>query len=80
MMEQNDSTIAIFGGGCFWCTEAIYKSLKGITSVSSGYAGGNKENPSYGEVCSGETGHAEREVSCHYVEDIDGCRAILSVG
>ena len=47
------------GGGCFWCLEAVFKLLKGITSVDSGYSGGEKENPTYDEVCSGLTGHAE---------------------
>ncbi len=50
---------ATFGGGCFWCTEAIFKELKGVVSVTSGYAGGNIINPSYKEVCTGKTGHAE---------------------
>ena len=45
--------------GCFWCTEAIYQQLKGIKKVTSGYAGGTKENPTYEQVCTGETGHAE---------------------
>ncbi len=48
-----------FGGGCFWCTEAVYRELKGVHSVVSGYSGGKKENPTYEEVCSGLTGHAE---------------------
>lgn len=48
-----------FGGGCFWCMEAIFQDLKGVKSVASGYAGGNKPNATYREVCSGETGHAE---------------------
>lgn len=51
--------IAIFGGGCFWCTEAVFKMLKGVVSVTPGYAGGAKPNPTYDDVCSGETGHAE---------------------
>lgn len=51
--------IAIFGGGCFWCTEAVFKMLKGVISVMPGYAGGTKENPTYEEVSSGRTGHAE---------------------
>jgi peptide-methionine (S)-S-oxide reductase len=51
--------IAIFGGGCFWCTEAVFKSLKGVMSVLPGYAGGTKPNPTYDEVCGGLTGHAE---------------------
>ncbi|MEZ4914770.1 MAG: peptide-methionine (S)-S-oxide reductase MsrA [Chitinophagales bacterium] len=51
--------IATLGGGCFWCVEAIYLDLKGVYKVSSGYAGGNIKNPTYREVCSGKTGHAE---------------------
>lgn len=51
--------IAIFGGGCFWCTEAVFKMLKGVISVMPGYAGGAMENPSYEDVSSGATGHAE---------------------
>lgn len=51
--------IAILAGGCFWCTEAVFKRLKGVSSVISGYTGGKTENPSYEEVCLGTTGHAE---------------------
>ena len=51
--------IATLAGGCFWCTEAVFKRLKGVDTVVSGYAGGETENPSYEEVCSGTTGHAE---------------------
>lgn len=50
---------ATLGGGCFWCTEAIFKSLKGVETVESGYSGGKLKNPTYKEVCTGETGHAE---------------------
>lgn len=50
---------AVFGGGCFWCTEAIFQMLKGVSKVESGYAGGKMERPSYEAVSSGETGHAE---------------------
>ena len=49
----------VFGGGCFWCTEAVFLDLKGVTSVLPGYAGGNIPDPSYEQVCSGMTGHAE---------------------
>ena len=51
--------IATLGGGCFWCLEAVYKDLRGVTGVMSGYAGGQVPNPSYKAVCSGTTGHAE---------------------
>ena len=51
--------LAVFGGGCFWCTEAIFKMLKGIKSVTPGYAGGLSENPTYKDVSAGRTGHAE---------------------
>ena len=56
---MENSEIAVFGGGCFWCTEAVFSSLKGVNSVMPGYAGGHTTNPSYREVCSETTGHAE---------------------
>ena len=51
--------IATLAGGCFWCTEAIFKRLKGVTAVISGYAGGDVKNPTYHEISAGQTGHAE---------------------
>lgn len=51
--------LATLGGGCFWCVEAAYKDLPGVRKVTSGYSGGHKANPTYKEVCSGHTGHAE---------------------
>ena len=57
-MESNEVK-AVFGGGCFWCTEAVFQQLKGVTEVKSGYSGGDIVNPTYREVCSGMTGHAE---------------------
>jgi peptide-methionine (S)-S-oxide reductase len=57
--EKTELAIATFGTGCFWCTEAIFQRLKGVTKVVSGYAGGKVKNPSYKEVCTGLTGHAE---------------------
>ena len=50
---------AIFAGGCFWCTEAVFQSLAGVETVESGYIGGHVANPTYKQVCGGETGHAE---------------------
>ncbi|HEX5325970.1 MAG TPA: peptide-methionine (S)-S-oxide reductase MsrA [Acetobacteraceae bacterium] len=51
--------LATLGGGCFWCLEAVFKDLRGVNRVSSGYAGGHVPNPSYKQVCTGATGHAE---------------------
>jgi len=48
-----------FGGGCFWCTEAIFKKIKGVISIFPGYMGGHVKNPSYKQVCEGYSGHAE---------------------
>ncbi len=50
---------AVFAGGCFWCVEAIFQNLRGVASVESGYIGGHVPNPSYKQVCGGDTGHAE---------------------
>ncbi len=50
---------AVLGGGCFWCTEAVYLEVRGVVRVESGYTGGQQPDPSYEQVCSGETGHAE---------------------
>ena len=51
--------VATFGNGCFWCTEAVFQQLKGVSTVAPGYSGGKTENPTYKEVCTGNTGHAE---------------------
>src|ERR1051326_8526113 len=56
---MNNLQTAIFGGGCFWCLEAVFDRMDGVTSVESGYAGGHVENPTYRQVCEGTTGHAE---------------------
>lgn len=58
-MDNKKTETAIFAGGCFWCTEAFFTDLKGVEKVTSGYIGGKTENPTYKEVCSGYTGHAE---------------------
>jgi len=57
--EQSGLQVATFGNGCFWCTEAIFQRLNGVDKVVSGYSGGKVKNPTYKEVCSGLTGHAE---------------------
>src|SRR5437867_4488514 len=59
MPNSNREETAVFGGGCFWCIEAVFDSLQGVKSVESGYAGGHIENPTYRQVCNGDTGHAE---------------------
>jgi peptide-methionine (S)-S-oxide reductase len=56
---MKNQSIAVFGGGCFWCTEAVFKMLKGVSKVLPGYAGGTIENPTYEQVSGGNTGHAE---------------------
>lgn len=58
-MSAHNKEIATFGGGCFWCTEAFFAALDGVEKVESGYSGGQQANPTYKEVCSGLTGHAE---------------------
>ncbi len=57
--STNHTETATLGGGCFWCTEAVFEMLPGVKSVTSGYAGGTTANPTYEQVCSGKTGHAE---------------------
>jgi len=59
MTAQPDREVATLGGGCFWCLEAVYKDLRGVESVVSGYAGGHVDDPTYEQVCGGRTGHAE---------------------
>ena len=58
-MDIQKREMAIFGGGCFWCTEAVFKMLRGVISVEPGYTGGKVKNPTYEEVSGGETGHVE---------------------
>jgi peptide-methionine (S)-S-oxide reductase len=58
-MNTNHTEVATFGGGCFWCMEAEFQRIPGVKSVSSGFAGGHTANPTYEDVCTGETGHAE---------------------
>jgi peptide-methionine (S)-S-oxide reductase len=69
---------AVLGGGCFWCLEAVFDELAGVQSVESGYAGGRSGNPSYEEVCSGRTGHAE-VVRVRFDSAVLSFRELLSV-
>src|SRR5690606_42146988 len=57
--QENSLDTATFGAGCFWCTEAQFQQLEGVEKIESGYAGGHVENPTYKQVCTGKTGHAE---------------------
>ncbi|MCX6005868.1 MAG: peptide-methionine (S)-S-oxide reductase MsrA [Chloroflexi bacterium] len=75
---KNNNRIAVFGGGCFWCTEAIFSSLKGVIKATPGYAGGKTTNPSYLQVCSGMTGHAE-VIKIEYDPSIVGYNDLLDV-
>jgi peptide-methionine (S)-S-oxide reductase len=76
-MEQDIDT-AIFAAGCFWCTEAVFQELKGVEKVESGYIGGHKANPSYEEVCTGTTGHAEAS-RIYYNPNIVSYKDLLEV-
>jgi len=75
MSELQTATVA---GGCFWCTEAVFKQIEGVESVTSGYAGGHVEEPSYDAVCSGDTGHAEC-VQVEYDPDVIDYEDVLTV-
>lgn len=78
MTHQPLTEIATLAGGCFWCLEAVFDDLRGVSSVVSGYAGGHKVNPSYKEVCSGTTGHAE-VVQVHFDPQQISFRDLLDV-
>ena len=69
---------AVFGGGCFWCTEAVFTMLRGVSSVLPGYAGGTTEHPTYEQVCKGKTGHVE-VVQIEYDPNIVQYRDLLTV-
>ena len=58
-MADNNNEVAVLGGGCFWCVEAVYAEIEGVTAVTSGYSGGHTVNPTYYAVCGEQTGHAE---------------------
>lgn len=77
IMEDN-MAIATFGNGCFWCTEAIFQQLKGVKTVMPGYTGGKTQNPTYYEVCTGFTGHAE-VIQITYDPEIVSYRELLEI-
>ena len=68
----------VLGGGCFWCTEAVFQMLKGIIAIEPGYSGGSVKNPTYDQVCNGDTGHAE-SVKVEYDADVISLEDILAV-
>ncbi|QBE67301.1 peptide-methionine (S)-S-oxide reductase [Pseudoduganella lutea] len=70
--------IAVLGGGCFWCTEAVYLEVKGVTRVESGYTGGQQPDPTYEQICTGTTGHAE-VVRLEFDPDVISYRDILEI-
>ncbi|HET7585659.1 MAG TPA: peptide-methionine (S)-S-oxide reductase MsrA [Gemmatimonadaceae bacterium] len=76
--QQAHSEIATLAGGCFWCLDAVYRQLRGVEKVVSGYAGGTVANPSYRDVCSGRTGHAE-VVQITFDPDVISYRDLLDV-
>ena len=76
-MNTNLQT-ATLAGGCFWCLEAVFDEVKGVHAVESGYAGGQMDNPSYREVCNGNTGHAE-VVQVHFDPNVVSYRDLLNV-
>jgi peptide-methionine (S)-S-oxide reductase len=75
---QNGQEIATLGGGCFWCLEAVFDDLKGVESVESGYMGGDLKDPTYADVCSGTSGHAE-VVQIRFDPAVVSLREILEV-
>jgi peptide-methionine (S)-S-oxide reductase len=76
--DQSSLEVATLGGGCFWCLEAVFKQLRGVTEVVSGYSGGVVPNPSYEQVCTGRTGHAE-VVQVTFDSQVISYREILEV-
>lgn len=77
-MAKQELEVAVLGGGCFWCVEAVFERVEGVKEVISGYAGGHKKNPTYQEVTSGNTGHAE-VCEIHFDPDIISYDEILEV-
>ena len=76
--NMNNTDIATFGGGCFWCIEAVYQRIEGVISVVPGYAGGKSKTTTYKEVCSGKTGHAE-VAKIEFNKDIISYKQLLNI-
>jgi len=74
---QNEQ-IAVFAGGCFWCTEPVFSQLKGVNKVVSGYIGGHTSNPTYKEICNGNTGHAEA-IKISFDADVVSFETLLEI-
>lgn len=75
---MSDKQIAIFAGGCFWCTEPVFSQLKGVSKVESGYIGGHTQNPTYKDICNGDTGHAEA-IKITFDADVVSFETLLEV-
>lgn len=78
MTGESELKKATFGGGCFWCLEAVYREVEGVARATSGYAGGHTSNPTYREVCGGRTGHAE-VVQLEYDPAVIDFRTLLDI-
>ena len=76
--NMNNTEIATFGGGCFWCIEAVYQRIEGVISVMPGYAGGESKTTTYREVCTGKTGHAE-VAKIEFNKDIISYKQLLNI-
>lgn len=76
--QHSEMETAVLGGGCFWCLEAVFERLRGVAEVESGYTGGPMPNPSYEQVCTGETGHAE-VVRLRFDPAVIGYRDLLEI-
>ena len=74
---DNKTEVIFLGGGCFWCLEAVFNALEGVITVTSGYMGGSTENPTYSDVCSGATGHAE-VIKVEFREEIVNLKTLLT--
>ena len=75
---MNDKQVLVLGGGCFWCTEAVYKEVQGVTDVESGYSNGHVKQPTYEQVCTGDTGHNE-VVRLEYDPAVISTREVLEI-